>query len=102
MAGNVVHGLPKVKFISGIFCNACAKGKHTKLSFKAKKEVSTSRPLELLHMDLCGPIRVLSRGGKKSILVVVDDFSRYTWVKFLRTKDETTEELMVFFKFNQI
>ena len=58
-------------------------------SFKSKNIVSTSRPLELLHLDLFGPTRITSLGGSKYRLVVVDDFSRFTWVSFLAHKDET-------------
>ena len=46
--------------------------------FKSKNVVSTTRPLELIHMDLCGPMRIQSRSGKKYVLVIVDDFSRFT------------------------
>ncbi|MGV7927175.1 DDE-type integrase/transposase/recombinase, partial [Mycobacterium kansasii] len=53
---------------------------------------TTTRPLELLHMDLIGPTRTESQGGKKYILVIVDDFTRYTWVAFLRDKSDTLEE----------
>ncbi|GJR52882.1 retrovirus-related pol polyprotein from transposon TNT 1-94 [Tanacetum coccineum] len=56
------------------------------------KESSCVR-LNLLHMDLCGPMRVASINGKKYILVIVDDYSRYTWTLFLRSKDETPEVL---------
>jgi len=52
-------------------CEACQKGKPTKVSFKPKNVVSTERPLEMLHMDLFGPSRTMSLGG----LVIVDDFS---------------------------
>ncbi|GJT81851.1 retrovirus-related pol polyprotein from transposon TNT 1-94 [Tanacetum coccineum] len=52
--------------------------------------------LNLLHMDLCGPMRVASINGKKYILVIVDDYSRYTWTLFLRSKDETPEVLKDF------
>ncbi|KAI3746827.1 hypothetical protein L6452_09268 [Arctium lappa] len=65
---------------------------------KPKPEPSTSSPLELLHMDLCGPMRTQSLGGKKYMLVIVDDYSRYTWVKFLRSKDETPKVLITFLK----
>ena len=66
-----------------------SKGKFSKTSFKAKKVVSTSRPLELLHIDLFGPMKTASINGKKYGLVIVDDYSRWTWVKFLRHKDES-------------
>nr|GEW34990.1 putative ribonuclease H-like domain-containing protein [Tanacetum cinerariifolium] len=52
----------------------------------------------LLHMDLCGPMRVVSINGKWYVLVIVDDYSRYTWVYFLRTKDETPKEIKNFLK----
>jgi len=83
-------------------CDACARGKHVKSSFKPKKDVSTSNPLELLHMDLCGPMRVPSRGGKRYIFVIVDDYSRFTWTLFLRTKDETFEVFVAFVKKIQV
>ena len=56
--------------------------------------VQTSRPLELLHIDLMGPARVQSLGGKKYILVVVDDFTRYTWVVLLKDKVEVLEKMI--------
>ena len=58
-----------------------------KSSFKAKDIVSTSKPLELLHIDLFGPVNTASIYGSKNGLVIVDDYSRWTWVKFLRSKD---------------
>ena len=62
------------------------KGKIVKTSFKEKDIVSTSRPLELLHIDLFGPVTTESLYGSKYGLVIVDDYSRWTWVKFLRSK----------------
>nr|GFC31518.1 hypothetical protein [Tanacetum cinerariifolium] len=57
---------------------------------------SDNSKLELLHMDLCGPMRVVSINGKKYILVIVDDYSQYTWVYFLISKDETPEIIKKF------
>nr|GFA33521.1 uncharacterized mitochondrial protein AtMg00810-like [Tanacetum cinerariifolium] len=68
---------------------ACAMGKSTKKTHKPKFEDTNQEKLYLFHMDLCGPMRVESVNGKKYILVIVDDYSRFTWVKFLRSKDET-------------
>ncbi|GKD90451.1 retrovirus-related pol polyprotein from transposon TNT 1-94, partial [Tanacetum coccineum] len=65
-------------------------------SFKTKAVPSSKGRLNLLHMDLCGPMRVASINGKKYILVIVDDYSRYTWTLFLRSKDETPEVLKDF------
>ncbi|GKG22236.1 retrovirus-related pol polyprotein from transposon TNT 1-94 [Tanacetum coccineum] len=65
-------------------------------SFKTKAVPSSKGRLNLLHMDLCGPMRVASINGKKYILVIVDDYSRYTWTLFLRSKDETPKVLKDF------
>ena len=64
------------------------KGKQVRSSFKAKNDVTSKAPLELLHMDLCGPMRVQSPGGTRYMFVIVDDYSRFTWTIFLRSKDE--------------
>nr|GFB23201.1 hypothetical protein [Tanacetum cinerariifolium] len=58
--------------------------------------------LYLLHMDLCGPMRVESVNGKKYILAIVDDYSRFTWVKFLRSKDEALDFIIKFLKMIQV
>jgi hypothetical protein len=85
---DLVKGLPVTKFVKDKICDACQLGKQTKSSFKKKKVISTSRPLELLHMDLFGPIRTASLSGKLYAFVIVDDYSRYTWVLFLTHKNE--------------
>ncbi|XP_019226852.1 PREDICTED: uncharacterized protein LOC109208237 [Nicotiana attenuata] len=90
-AKDLFLGLPKVEFSSNKVCEACVRGKHVKSPFKSKKVVSAFKPLELLLMDLCGPIRVRSRGGTRYVFVIVDDFSKYTWTLFLGSKDETFE-----------
>ena len=54
------------------------KGKQVKNSFKSKNCVSTTQPLKMLHIDLCGPMRIMSRGGKRYVCVIVDDYSRFT------------------------
>jgi len=83
----LVKGLPNIDYHSDALCGACQKGKIVKTSFKAKDIVSTSRPLELLHIDLFGLVTTESLYGSKYGLVIVDDYSRWTWVKFLRSKD---------------
>ena len=77
---NLVYGLPKLKYEKDQICKACQLSKQTKISFQLKNEVSTSKPLELLHMDLFGPSEILSLGGKRYVFVIVDDYSRFTWV----------------------
>ncbi|GJZ00550.1 retrovirus-related pol polyprotein from transposon TNT 1-94 [Tanacetum coccineum] len=85
----LVRGLPKLKFEKYHLCSACAMGKSKKKPHKPKSEDTNQEKLYLLHMDLCGPMRVASVNGKKYILVIVDDYSRFTWVKFLRTDNGT-------------
>ncbi|GKA08195.1 retrovirus-related pol polyprotein from transposon TNT 1-94, partial [Tanacetum coccineum] len=67
---------------------ACALGKSKKSSHQPKAEDTNQEKLYLLHMDLCGPMRVAGINEKRYILVIVDDYSRFTWVRFLKTKDE--------------
>ncbi|GKC35433.1 integrase, catalytic region, zinc finger, CCHC-type containing protein [Tanacetum coccineum] len=86
---DLVDGLPKFKYEKDNLCSACERGKKKKASYPLKLVSIDHSKLELLHMDLCGPIRVASVNGKKYILVIVDDYSRYTWVYFLHSKDET-------------
>ncbi|GJT67124.1 retrovirus-related pol polyprotein from transposon TNT 1-94 [Tanacetum coccineum] len=95
-------GLPKLKYEKDHLCSACSLGKSKKYSHKPKDENSNQEELYLLHMDLSGPMRVESIHGKKYILVIVDDFSRFTWVKFLRSKDETPEFIIKFLKKVQV
>ncbi|GJZ81340.1 putative ribonuclease H-like domain-containing protein [Tanacetum coccineum] len=94
--GHLVRGLPSKVFVNDYTCVACKKGKQHKASCKAKLERTIRKPLELLHMDLFGPVSVESINKKKYCLVVTDDFSRFSWVFFLATKDETTEILCKF------
>nr|GEW01080.1 retrovirus-related Pol polyprotein from transposon TNT 1-94 [Tanacetum cinerariifolium] len=71
------------------------------VSFHTKTTPSSKRRLHLLHMDLCGPMRVASINGKRYVLVIVDDYSRYTWTYFLMSKDETPEVLIDFLRLVQ-
>ncbi|GJY63030.1 retrovirus-related pol polyprotein from transposon TNT 1-94 [Tanacetum coccineum] len=72
----------------------CALGKSKKYSHQPKAEDTNQEKLYLLHMDLCGPMHVESLNGKKYILVIVDDYYRFTWVKFLRSKDEALDAII--------
>nr|CAN62871.1 hypothetical protein VITISV_015208 [Vitis vinifera] len=92
----LVRGLPKINFQKDKVCEACQVGKQIKNSFKNKNFISTSRPLELLHMDLFGPSRTPSLRGKSYTYVIMDDFSRYTWVLFLNQKNEAFYEFSKF------
>ncbi|GJS69472.1 retrovirus-related pol polyprotein from transposon TNT 1-94 [Tanacetum coccineum] len=88
---DLVRGLPRLKFEKDHLCSACQLRKSKKFSHRPKSKNTNMEVLHTLHMDLCGPMRVQSIKGKKYILVIVDDYSRFTWVKFLRSKDETPE-----------
>ncbi|GJU64497.1 retrovirus-related pol polyprotein from transposon TNT 1-94 [Tanacetum coccineum] len=99
---DLVRGLPRLKFEKDHLCSACQLGKSKKFSHKPKSENTNMEVLHTLHMDLCGPMRVQSINGKKYILVIVDDYSRFTWVKFLRSKDETPEFVINFLKQIQV
>nr|GEZ00996.1 retrovirus-related Pol polyprotein from transposon TNT 1-94 [Tanacetum cinerariifolium] len=98
----LVRGLPKLKFKKDHLCSACAMGKSMKKSHKPKSENTNQEKLYLLHMDVYGPMRVESVNGKKYILVIVDDYSRFTWVKFLRSNDETPDFIIKFLKMIQV
>nr|GEV69929.1 hypothetical protein [Tanacetum cinerariifolium] len=77
-------------------------GKSKKKPHKPKSEDTNQEKLYLLHMDLCGPMRVASINGKKYILVIVDDYSRFTWVQCLRSKDEALYFIIKFLKMIQV
>ncbi|GKC41176.1 putative ribonuclease H-like domain-containing protein [Tanacetum coccineum] len=94
--GNLVRGLPSKIFENDHSCVACQKGKQHKASCKTKLVNSISKPLHMLHMDLFGPTNVKSLMKKSYCLVVTDDFSRFSWVFFLATKDETSGILKTF------
>ncbi|GJU64018.1 putative ribonuclease H-like domain-containing protein [Tanacetum coccineum] len=96
--GNLVRGLPSKIFQNDHTCVACQKGKQHKASCKAKAVSSISHTLQLLHMDLFGPTSVRSLNHKTYCLVITDDFSRFSWVFFLRTKDETSAILKDFIR----
>nr|GEZ12437.1 hypothetical protein [Tanacetum cinerariifolium] len=102
MAQGLVRGLHKLKFKKDHLYSACAMGKSKKKSHKPKSEDPNQEKLYLLYMYLCGPIRVESVNGKKYILVIVDDYSRFTWVKCLRSKDEVQDFIIKFLKMIQV
>ncbi|GJU24024.1 retrovirus-related pol polyprotein from transposon TNT 1-94 [Tanacetum coccineum] len=90
----LARGIPKLKFKKDHLCSACALGKSKKSSHQPKAEDTNQEKLYLLHMDLCGPMRMESINGKEYILVIVDDYSRFTWVKILRSKDEAPNTII--------
>nr|GFB11765.1 putative ribonuclease H-like domain-containing protein [Tanacetum cinerariifolium] len=83
-------------------CSACEQGKIHRKHHKSKTAFASNKPLCLLHMDLCGPMRIQSINGKRYVLVVVDDYSRYTWVFFLHSKDEASKVIISLIKKTQV
>ncbi|GJW85900.1 retrovirus-related pol polyprotein from transposon TNT 1-94 [Tanacetum coccineum] len=99
---DLVRGLPRLKFKKDHLCSACQLGKSRKATHQPKTINTIMEVLHTLHMDLCGPLRVQSINRKKYILVIVDDYSRFIWVKFLRSKDETLEFVVKLLKQLQV
>nr|GEU51524.1 retrotransposon protein [Tanacetum cinerariifolium] len=91
----LVRNLPKLNFDQH-FCDACKIRKQAHASHKAKNIVSTTRYLELLHMDLFGPSVVRSYGGNRYTIVIVDDY--YTWTRFLKDKTKAFNQFEIFSK----
>jgi hypothetical protein len=88
-----ILGLTNIIFEKNRPCGACQTGKQVGAHHHDKNIITTMRPLEMLHMDLFGPVAYISMDGNKYGLVTVDDYSRYTWVFFLQDKSETQEVL---------
>ena len=93
----LIKGVFEITFKKDSICKSCELGK-LKRTFQNKLVVSTSKPLELLHMDLFGPTRYESLNDCHFCVVVVDDYNRFAWVMFLKNKDETFEEFAKLYK----
>ena len=91
-----VRDMPTIKKPSNTICKSCQLGKQTRTSFKTKYDLSTSRPLQRVHMDLCGPSRTKTPSGESYFMLIIDDFSRMTWVAFLKYKSEAHEKFNIF------
>ena len=87
----LVVSLPKLNYIKNRIGDACLKGKQVKSSFQSYKIVSTSRSLDLLHVDLIRPFKIRSYRGNSYILVIEYDYSRFIWTLFLKHKSYTFE-----------
>jgi len=91
----MVTGLPMVSCRDGV-CSGCVLGKHHRDSFEKRASWHASAPLQLVHSDLCGPLPVVSFSGCKYFLTFIDDFSRRTWVYFLKPKSEVFNIFLAF------
>jgi len=98
----IVKDLPKMEKTGKGICGSCQLGKQTRATHKKTSGIRTSRNLELLHMDLMGPTRTASLGGKRHILVIVDDFSRYSWAIPLQEKSDAFDAAQHLFKKIQV
>jgi transposase InsO family protein len=98
LKGEHILGLTNVHFEKDRVCSACQAGKQVGAHHPHKNIMTTERPLELLHMDLFGPIAYISIDRSKYCLVIVDDYSRFTWVFFLQEKSQTQETLKGFLR----
>jgi transposase InsO family protein len=98
LKGEHILGLTNVHFEKDGICSACQAGKQVGVHHPHRNIMTTDRPLELLHMDLFSPIAYISIDGSKYCLVIVDDYSRFTWVFFLQEKSQTQETLKRFLR----
>ncbi|KAI3729602.1 hypothetical protein L6452_18263 [Arctium lappa] len=99
---NLVKGLLSLKFNKGHLCSSWEMGKMKRSSHKTESENNCPRPLHMLHVDLCGSISIQSLAGKKYILVLIDEFSRFTWIEFIRAKSDVPEILIRLLKRLQV
>ncbi|GJR71781.1 retrovirus-related pol polyprotein from transposon TNT 1-94 [Tanacetum coccineum] len=99
---DLVTCLPKFKYHKEHLCPLCEQGKIKRASHPPKPVLNSKQRLHLFHMDLCGLMRIASINGKRYVLVILDDYSRYTWVHFLRSKDEAPELIKTFMKKIQV
>nr|GEY46514.1 retrovirus-related Pol polyprotein from transposon TNT 1-94 [Tanacetum cinerariifolium] len=95
---DLVSGLPKFKYHKEHLCPSCEQGKSKRAPHPPKPVPNSRQRLHLLHMDLYGPMRIASINGKRYVLVIGDDYFLYTWVHFLRSKDEAPEVIKTFLK----
>ncbi|KAH9303176.1 hypothetical protein KI387_014759, partial [Taxus chinensis] len=91
----MVNGLPRVKFSKGL-CEGCTLGKHPEKNFDKGKSWRATRPLDLVHNNVSGPFPSPSFTRALYVLTFIDDYSRYTWVYFLKLKFEVFEHFQDF------
>ncbi|KAJ9567220.1 hypothetical protein OSB04_003186 [Centaurea solstitialis] len=99
---NLVKGLPETRLSKDTLCPACEQGKMTRSSHPPRMDTNSKSPLDMIHMDLCGPTRTESLARKKYMLVLVDEFSRFTWLEFLRAKSDAVDRIIAFIKRIQV
>ena len=95
MKKKMVEGLPMVSCKDGV-CSGCVLGKHHRESFEKRASWHASTPLQLVHSDLCGPLLVVSFSSFKYFSTFIDDYSRRTWVYFLKLKSEVFDMFLAY------
>jgi hypothetical protein len=90
--------LTNVHFEKDRICRACQAEKQVGVPHPPKSIMTTTQPLELIHMDLFRPVAYLSLGGYKYGLVIVDDYFRFTWVFFLYDKCQVRDKVKIFIR----
>ncbi|KAJ9544518.1 hypothetical protein OSB04_024225 [Centaurea solstitialis] len=99
---NIVKGLPETRLSKDTLCPAYEQGKMTRSSHPPRMDTNSKSPFDMIHMDLCGPTRTESLARKKYMLVLVDEFSRFTWLEFLRAKSDAADRIIAFIKRIQV
>jgi hypothetical protein len=90
-----IINLPKIIKPSNTMCRHCQLGKKTRIRFK-EKEYTTSKPLDLVHNDLCGPTQTTSLQGESYFMLFIDDFTRMGWICFFKEKSEALNKFKAF------
>ena len=90
-----VRGIPQLEETEKTVCGPCNQGKQVKVQHKMIQDIQSNDMLEMVHMDLMGPMQTESIAGKRYVLVLVDDYSRFTWVRFIREKSDTLESFKI-------
>jgi hypothetical protein len=92
---DMVRGLPEVEHVDQV-CSGCLIGKHHQVSFPRQAEYHTEVPMELVHGDLCGPITSATPSGSRYFILLIDDCSRFMWVRTLRSKDRAADVIKLY------
>lgn len=82
-----------------VVCECCLEGKLTRLPFSKKSKRKSKQPLDLIHTDVCGPMRTVTPGGCRYFLILIDDFTRFTVVYFLKKKSEVPQRVQEYVQF---
>ena len=90
-----VRDFPNISPLENNVCKLCQFGKQTRVQFNAKEGIS-SKPLELIHTDLCGPMRTMSPWGEQYFILFIDGFTRMCWIGLLKHKNEAFDKFKVF------